>query len=51
MLDIIRKQVGDRKSGLVFNNMNAAEKKVNAALKNRDLDLKEQKKSKTEIVN
>lgn len=33
MLDIIKKQVGDRKSGLVFNNMNAAEKKVNAALK------------------
>ena len=33
MLDIIRKQVGDRKSGLVFNNMNAAEKKVNDALK------------------
>jgi len=33
MLDIVKKQIGDRKSGLVFNNMKAAEKTVNDTLK------------------
>lgn len=33
ILDIIKKQIGNRKSGLVFNNMKAAEKTVNDTFK------------------